>query len=81
MLSEHEVLTFAKVLADRDEGFIELAYQETGEEGRPLGEGARLFFEKVAEVSDPPSAVPDGISQLRTPRTAPRAHPLARELR
>ncbi len=54
MLSEHEVLTFAKVLADRDEGFIELAYQETGEEGRPLGEGARLFFEKVAEVSNRP---------------------------
>jgi nitrite reductase/ring-hydroxylating ferredoxin subunit len=36
LLSEHEILTFAKVLADRDEGFIELAYQETGEEGRPL---------------------------------------------
>ena len=38
LLSEHEVLTFAKILADRDEGFIELAYQETGEEGRPLAE-------------------------------------------
>ena len=54
MLSEHEVLTFAQVLRDRDEGFIELAYQETGEEGRPLGEEARLFFEKVAEVSGRP---------------------------
>src|SRR5260370_24389917 len=36
LLSEHEILTFAKVLADRDEGFIELAYKQTGEEGRPL---------------------------------------------
>ena len=54
MLSEHEVLTFAQVLRDRDEGFIELAYQETGEEGRPLGEETRLFFEKVAEVSGRP---------------------------
>ena len=35
LLSEHEILTFAKILADRDEGFIEFAYQETGEEGRP----------------------------------------------
>ena len=54
LLSEHEVLTFAQVLRDRDEGFIELAYQETGEEGRPLGEETRLFFEKVAEVANRP---------------------------
>ena len=54
LLSEHEVLTFAKILADRDEGFIELAYLNTGEEGRPLGEDARIFFEKVAETSQRP---------------------------
>jgi hypothetical protein len=51
LLSEHEILTFAKVLADRDEGFIELAYQETGEEGRPLAEATKQFFEKVAAVA------------------------------
>ena len=54
MLSEHEILTFAKVLADRDEGFIELAYQQTGEEGRPLAPDARQFFEKVAAVARRP---------------------------
>ncbi len=54
MLSEHEILTFAKVLADRDEGFIELAYQQTGEEGRPLAPEARQFFEKVAAVAKRP---------------------------
>ncbi|MYE41715.1 MAG: amidohydrolase family protein, partial [Chloroflexi bacterium] len=54
LLSEHEVLTFAQVLRDRDEGFIELAYQETGEDGRPLGEETRNFFEQVAEVSGRP---------------------------
>ena len=54
LLSEHEVLTFAKILADRDEGFIELAYQETGEEGRPLAEATRQFFEKVAAVAKRP---------------------------
>jgi len=54
LLSEHEVLTFAKILADRDEGFIELAYQETGEEGRPLAEATKQFFEKVAAVAKRP---------------------------
>jgi N-acyl-D-aspartate/D-glutamate deacylase len=54
MLSEHEILTFAKVLADRDEGFIELAYQQTGEEGRPLAPDARQFFEKVAATAKRP---------------------------
>ena len=54
MLSEHEILTFAKILADRDEGFIELAYQETGEEGRPLAEETKRFFEKVAAVAKRP---------------------------
>ena len=54
LLSEHEVLTFAKILADRDEGFIELAYQETGEEGRPLAEATKTFFEKVAAVAKRP---------------------------
>src|SRR3954447_485245 len=54
MLSEHEILIFAKVLADRDEGFIELAYQQTGEEGRPLAPDARQFFEKVAATAKRP---------------------------
>jgi N-acyl-D-aspartate/D-glutamate deacylase len=54
LLSEHEVLTFAKILADRDEGFIELAYQETGEEGRPLAEATRQFFETVAATAKRP---------------------------
>ena len=54
LLSEHEILTFAKILADRDEGFIELAYQETGEEGRPLAEETKRFFEKVAATAKRP---------------------------
>ena len=35
LMTEEEILTFAKVLGDRDEGFIELSYEETGEEGAP----------------------------------------------
>lgn len=54
LLSEREILTFAKILADRDEGLIELAYQETGEEGRPLAEGTMHFFEQVALTAKRP---------------------------
>jgi N-acyl-D-amino-acid deacylase len=54
MLSEHEILTFAKIPADRDEGFIELGYQETGEEGCPPAEATKRFFEKVAAVAKRP---------------------------
>ena len=54
LLSEYELLTFAKVLADRDEGFIELSYEETGEEGRPLAEQTRNFYERIAKVAKRP---------------------------
>jgi N-acyl-D-aspartate/D-glutamate deacylase len=54
LMTEREILTFAKILADRDEGIIELAYQETGEEGRPLAEGTMNFFERVAETAKRP---------------------------
>ena len=54
LMTEEEVLTFAKILADRDEGFIELTYQETGEEGRPLEEATMNFYERVAETARRP---------------------------
>ena len=54
LLSEKELLTFARVLADRDEGFIELSYEETGEEGRPLAEQTRNFYERIAKVAKRP---------------------------
>ena len=54
LMTEHELLTFAKVLAERDEGFIELVYEETGEEGRPLPENVMNLFEKVAETAKRP---------------------------
>ena len=54
LMTEEEVLAFAKVLADRDEGFIELAYEETGEEGLPMGENVQKFFERVAGTARRP---------------------------
>ncbi len=54
LMTEQEILTFAQILADRDEGLIELAYEETGEEGRPLAESTMHFFEKVAATAKRP---------------------------
>ena len=54
LLSEHELLTFAKILADRDEGFIELAYEENGDEGKPLPEETQNVFERVAIAAQRP---------------------------
>ncbi len=54
LMTEQEILTFAQILADRDEGLIELAYEETGEEGRPLAESTMHFFEQVATTAKRP---------------------------
>ena len=55
LLTDEELLTFARVLGERDEGTMELAYRGEGlEERDPLGEAAMRLFEKVAEVSNRP---------------------------
>ena len=54
LMTDEEFLTFARVSAERDEGSIELAYRDTGEEGRMLDEASMVFFEKVAEVAKRP---------------------------
>ena len=54
LMTQEEILTFARILADRDEGFIELAFAETGEEGNRMEEPTMKFFEKVAEAAKRP---------------------------
>ena len=54
LMADEEILTFARVLAERDEGFIELTYRQTGEDGQPLEQGTLDFLEKVTEVSGRP---------------------------
>ena len=54
LMTDEELLTFALVSAERDEGSIELAYRDTGEEGRMMDEATMVFFEKVAEVAKRP---------------------------
>ena len=54
LMTDEEILTFARVLAERDEGFIELTYRQTGEEGQPLEKETLEFLEKLTEVSGRP---------------------------
>ena len=55
LLTEEEILTFARVLGERDEGTMELAYRGDGfEESDPIGPPGMRLFEKVAEVSNRP---------------------------
>ena len=54
LMTDQEILTFAQVLGQRDEGFIELAYHETGAEGGLMGEPVMKFYEQVAQVSGRP---------------------------
>jgi len=54
LMSDEELLAFAQVLRDRDEGFIELSYRGTGDEARMLEDHTMSFFEQVAEVSNRP---------------------------
>ena len=54
LMTDEELITFAKVLAERDEGFIELTYQETGEEGKKLEVPTMKGYERVAEAARRP---------------------------
>ena len=54
LMTHEEILTFARVLGERDEGFIELAYQENDKEGRLMRDPTFKLFERVAEVSGRP---------------------------
>ena len=54
LMTNEEILAFAQVLGERDEGFIELAYKEPGEGEEVLEEANMKFFERVAGVSGRP---------------------------
>lgn len=60
LMTEEEMLAFGRVLAERDEGFIELSYRAVGEAYRERGDdegggaATKKFFEKLAEVSGRP---------------------------
>ena len=55
LMTDEEVLTFAKVLGERDEGFIELTYAGERDEKGMIIEGPRMkLFEEVAEAAGRP---------------------------
>jgi N-acyl-D-aspartate/D-glutamate deacylase len=53
LMSDDELLAFAQVLGERDEGFIELTYRESGNT-REIGKPTIELFERVAEISGRP---------------------------
>ncbi len=54
LMAEREILAFGEALGQRDEGFIELTYRLTGEEGQPLDAESAVAFERLAKVSGRP---------------------------
>ena len=62
LMTNEEILAFAKVLGDRDEGFIELAYGETGEGGQIIEEATMNFFEQGSRGSRPARSLPGSVS-------------------
>ena len=54
LMTHEELLTFARLLRERDEGYIQLTYLEAGPDGRFDRDATWKFFETVAEVSTRP---------------------------
>ena len=54
LMANEEILTFARVLAERDEGSIELTYRATDDQGRPLRRQMFDLYEDVAKTSGRP---------------------------
>ena len=56
LMTDEELVAFARVLGERDEGSIELAYSATGiaDEISMMPESSKKLFERLAEVSNRP---------------------------
>ncbi len=54
LMTDDEIFGFARVLAQRDEGFIELSYFGTGEEKRLINDKITSVYERVAAESRRP---------------------------
>ena len=56
LMTDDELLAFARVLGERDEGSIELAYSATGiaDEISEMPDTSKRLFERLAEVSNRP---------------------------
>ena len=54
LMTHEELLTFARVLGERDEGYMQLTYIESDETGRFDQRAAMDFYERMAQVSGRP---------------------------
>ncbi len=50
LMAEEEILTFGRVLAEKDRGLIQLSYSRRGDDGSVLHEDQLRFYEKLAEA-------------------------------
>ena len=54
LMTDEEILTFGRLLAELDQGFIQLTYTTTGDDGSRLDEPTLEFFTRLAEVCQRP---------------------------
>ena len=54
LMTDEEILAFARVLGERDEGYVQLAYLGSGKGGRFDREVRFKMFERIAELSNRP---------------------------
>ena len=69
LMTNEEILNFAKVLGERDEGSIELSYRETGEEGKTIEDVTMNFFEEVAKAANRPILYQAVAANAQNPET------------
>ena len=54
LMTQEEMLAFARVLGERDEGYIQLTYAQPGKDRRSDRDAIYKFYEQMAEVSGRP---------------------------
>ncbi len=68
LMTDDEILTFARILGERGDGYVELAYQGTGEENRMIGDGITSLFERVAAESRRPVLYQAVVANMDNPQ-------------
>ena len=77
LMTDEEILTFARVLGERDEGYIQLACLRAGGDGRFDRLATWGFFEQVAAASRRAHHLPDSIGCCQRSRDTPADAALA----
>ena len=54
LMTDEEILTFGRLLGELDQGFIQLTYSQSGDDGRRLQDEQLRLYERLAEASHRP---------------------------